>query len=546
MQNRLYIVICWFLVTGCATIVAPSGGPKDMMPPQIIKAEPANYSANFQAEEIEITFNEYVALKDLFNNMIVSPPMEPKPEIFVRGKSILIKIEAELAANTTYNINFGNALIDITEGNSRKNFQYVFSTGTYIDSLSIAGSVIKALDRKPEEEVLVMLYECNPEEVCDSLPYNSKPQYFTRTGKGGSFVIHNIKKSTFKLFALRDENRNYLYDLPNERIAFHDEEIDPADSLNYELLMFEEANPKQNLLKAWSAGVGKLKFAFKQPAGEVRISPINFSAKKSWEIIDYSKNRDTITYWNSFGVDSLLLIIEDEKFNYTDTVKLGLKQEDETRSLSISSDHKDGASLNIDKKITLTCSHPVSVYDLKMVKILEQVDSATFKSIEASVSFDDPALRKIIIAYAWKADGSYRLEIPKAAFTDIFQLQNDTFNLDFNIPEETYYGNAKLDLVVPHIRHTYIIQLINPFDRVVHESLITPKDKLREGLKRLAYNHLVPGKYKIKVIYDFNNNLQWDTGDYLGSQLPERVVFYPEPIVIRSNWDMVLEWDLKE
>ena len=181
-----------------------------------------------------------------------------------------------------------------------------------------------------------------------------------------------------------------------------------------------------------------------------------------------------------------------------------------------------------------------------MVKILEQVDSATFKSIEASVSFDDPALRKIIIAYAWKADGSYRLEIPKAAFTDIFQLQNDTFNLDFNIPEETYYGNAKLDLVVPHIRHTYIIQLINPFDRVVHESLITPKDKLREGLKRLAYNHLVPGKYKIKVIYDFNNNLQWDTGDYLGSQLPERVVFYPEPIVIRSNWDMVLEWDLKE
>ena len=478
--------------------------------------------------------------------MVISPPLDPKPEVFVRGKSILIKIEADLELNTTYNLNFGNALVDITEGNPRVNFQYVFSTGSYIDSLSVSGAVFNALDRTAEKEVLVMLYECTSGIDCDSLPYKSKPRYFTRTVKGGSFVINNIKQSQFKLFVLQDENRNYLYDLPNERIAFYDQQIDPTDSINYELLMFDEANPKQNLLKAWSAGIGKLKFAFNQPAGEVSISPINFSAKKSWEIIDYSKNRDTITYWNSFGVDSLLMIIEDEKFNYIDTVKLGLKKEDKTRSLSISSSHKDGASLNIEDKIILTFSHPVSVYDLKKVKILEKKDSATFEGVDASVSFDDPALRRMLIDYTWKADGSYRLEIPKAAFTDIFQLENDTFNLDFNIPEEIYYGNTKLDLVVPHIRHTYIIQFINSQDKVVHESLITPKDKLREGYKRLTYNYLVPGKYKIKVIYDSNNNRQWDTGDYMDNKLPERVVFYPEPIIIRSNWDMVLEWDLKE
>jgi len=546
MKTGFHIIIYWFLLTGCATIVSPSGGPKDLKPPQMVSANPENFSINFQADEIEIIFDEYVTTKDLFNNMIVSPPLDPKPEVIVRGKSVLIKNEAELAPNTTYNFHFGNALIDITEGNANVNFQYVFSTGEYIDSLSISGTIVNALDLKAEKEVLVMLYECIPGIACDSLPYKTKPRYFTRTEKEGSFIINNIKKSTFKLFALRDENRNYIYDLPNEKIAFYDKEIRPLDSINYKLLLFEETNPKQHLLKAWSAGFGKLKFAFKQQVGELQISPINISSKKSWEIIEYSKNRDTIIYWNSFGVDSILLQISDPKFNYKDTIKLGVKKEKAAQSLLISSGIKIGGILDIGDKINLMFSYPVAIHSLEKVRILEQIDSTIFKPVDASVSFDDPALRRMTVNYQWKSDVSYRLEIPEFAFTDIFQQKNDSFVLDFNVPEEEYYGNVKLNLVVPHIRHTYIIHLINSLNKVVHKSFIIPKDILREGQKRLTYDHLIPGKYKVKVIYDINNNGKWDTGDYLTNRLPESIIFYPEPITIRSNWDMVLEWDIIE
>ncbi len=217
LQNAIFFfIILW--ISACAKIVAPTGGPKDEEPPKIVSSSPQNYSTNFSDDQINITFNEFIQLKDLTQNLIVSPPLEEKPDVTVKGKTLNIQFPSELKDSTTYNIYFGNSVQDYNEGNPIENFQYVLSTGDYIDSLSIEGKVLNAFNLLPEEDVHVMLYS----DFADSVPMKNIPEYISKTDKEGFFRINNIRNEEFKLFSLRDENRNYLYDLDSEGIAFSD------------------------------------------------------------------------------------------------------------------------------------------------------------------------------------------------------------------------------------------------------------------------------------------------------------------------------------
>jgi hypothetical protein len=219
--NDLFKAVLIFFILGiaaCARIVAPTGGPKDEIPPRIVSSEPPNFSTNFTDQKIEIKFDEFIQLKEINQNLIVSPPMEEKPEVTVKGKTLQIEFFAELRDSTTYNIYMGNSVRDYNEGNPIENFQYVLSTGEYIDSMSVEGKVLNAFDLVPEEDVLVMLYS----DLSDSIPMQNIPEYISKTDAEGSFRINNIRNERFKLFALRDANKNFLYDLPNEEIAFTD------------------------------------------------------------------------------------------------------------------------------------------------------------------------------------------------------------------------------------------------------------------------------------------------------------------------------------
>lgn len=207
-----------FILSRCAKMVAPTGGPKDEEHPLIVKAEPPFNSVNFDQKKINITFNEFIQLKDLNSNLVVSPPMEEKPDVTIKGKTLEIELISELQDSTTYNLYFGNSVQDFNEGNPIENFEYVFSTGEYIDSLSIKGQVINSYNLLPEEGVFVMLYK----DYEDSVPLKQLPIHVSKTNKDGFFQINNISNNTFKLFCLRDANKNYLFDLPNEDIAFID------------------------------------------------------------------------------------------------------------------------------------------------------------------------------------------------------------------------------------------------------------------------------------------------------------------------------------
>jgi uncharacterized protein (DUF2141 family) len=222
------------IISSCAQQGSLTGGPKDEKPPEIISSIPENYSTQFRAETIEITFNEYFALKDIAKQLVVSPPMAKKPEFKIKGKTLEITFEDSLQPDRTYAINFGDALIDLNESNPIKNFQYVFSTGDKIDSLQAGGRVLDALDGKPVDNILVMLYS----GTADTLPLKTIPLYICRTNKEGKFTLRNLASGSYKIFALKDANTNYLFDQPAESVAFQDSLITPwvianplADSL---------------------------------------------------------------------------------------------------------------------------------------------------------------------------------------------------------------------------------------------------------------------------------------------------------------------------
>ncbi len=212
-----------FCLLSCAQQGSLTGGPKDEKPPEILASDPPNYSIHFAAPVVKILFNEYFVLKEIQKQLVISPPMAKKPEFKIRGKELEILFKDSLLPDRTYAINFGEAIADLNEGNAIKNFQYVFSTGSTIDSLEVSGKVVMALDGKPAEDVTVMLYAGSS----DTLPLKSMPLYIARTTKEGKFTLKNVAGGAYQIFALKDGNTNYRYDMPTESIAFQDSLIRP-------------------------------------------------------------------------------------------------------------------------------------------------------------------------------------------------------------------------------------------------------------------------------------------------------------------------------
>jgi len=218
------------LIVSCAQQGSLTGGEKDTNPPEVVKSEPPNFSTRFTAEKITMTFNEYFDLKNINQKLVVSPPMDHKPEFKMRGKELEITLKDSLQPNRTYALNMGDALVDLNESNAIKNFQYVFSTGDQLDSLQITGKVVLVPDGKPADDVLVMLYNGSNDSIgsIDSLPLKEIPLYLSRTDKEGRFTLRNLASGGYRIFALKDANNNMLFDQPTESVAYLDSLIRPG------------------------------------------------------------------------------------------------------------------------------------------------------------------------------------------------------------------------------------------------------------------------------------------------------------------------------
>ncbi len=550
----------------CANIVPPTGGPRDTIPPEIVESDPENFSTNVTSPVIELTFDKFVQLQNIHQQLIISPPQKEEPEFSIRGKTVTIEFQTDLLPNTTYMMNFGEGIVDLNEGNVLEENEFVFSTGDEIDSLYYEGVVLNAFDSKPADDVVVMLYD----NLNDSIPYKEMPLYAARTDEEGRFRVNNLRADTFKVFALKDERGNYLYDSKGEEaIAFRDELLKPvykspadADTAAVEednsrvpsypqddtLYLFREETGSQSVDRTERDIRGKLLFRFSKPLEkEWSIEPLNFSPPDDWKIKEVTQNKDSVIYWiTDSGVretDSLQFKAEywatgpsDSLQRLTDTVDMNFRArraEEEPGELGIDPGVRDGGILELNRDLSLTFDTPIADYEEDKIRLYR--DNDTLLPVEHEIQQDSVFLRKYLFVAGWEPDKEYKLEAEPGAFTDIFGRSNDSLAVNFETREQDYYGSIILNM--EGVKDQLIIQLVDEQENIVGEKIVK-----EEG--ELVFEYLSPQSYRIKAIIDRNRNEEWDTGIYLEGVQPEIGVYYPEPVNVRSNWDIEMEWQI--
>jgi len=531
--NYLFLVPVTLLLFSCATQQAPGGGPKDTIPPKIIHALPEGYHTNFNSKNIAITFDEYFQVKNINEQLVISPPLKSIPEIKIKNKTLFIHFEDTLRENKTYTFNFGNAISDATENNVFENFQYVFSTGAVVDTEIISGKVLNSFNLEPVKGVLVMLYESQK----DSLPYLEKPSYFSKTKENGTFTIRNIARGSYKLFALKEANNNYLFDSRDESIAFSDTVISTeSDSLIVKL--FNEALP-QRLIRSYPEEPGKVVLIFQQPVESFEYRLI--SSDPGIFATEYSSSRDTISIWyKNTSTDTVSLHITNPFLIKGDTLTLRLISL--TRMLESKTQRSRGEfklnvstnlspAFNLNDSIWISFSHPIAKAETEKIVLYE--DSSI--KLNYSWQITDSLKRKMMLTPQWKENKNYRLEIPPGVFTDTFGLKNDTININFHTRQLNEYGVLKINIKTPSDIPQLILQLMDEKENVFRQSVLQ-KDTT------LNYEYLNPGMYRLKIIVDENQNGKWDTGNYMKNIQPEKVFYNPTKVNVRANWDIETDW----
>lgn len=558
-----------FILTKCARPGTPAGGPKDEIPPEVVSEMPPNRTVFFNTTKATITFNEFIQLKDPSKEIFISPPMRTRPVFKAIGKKISIEFQEELKPNSTYTINFGSSIIDFTESNALVNYEYVFATGGYIDSLSIPGKVLNAFDHKPVESVIVMVYMDDNDTVSlDSLPYIVPPKSASKSTKDGLFRINNLSAGAYKIFALEDLNNNFIFDIPNERIAFLDtliiiepelpviDTIETADSTDaaalalqvltedtYTLYLFEEIDSTQKLLGKKLVGRSLLQYIFRMPADSVKISPVGFQPGiPDWYIKEFNMTKDTVNFWLKSGLPDTIRICINAGDSLVDTSRYviskevterpGRKKESVAASLNIISNAVAGA-FDLKKNFKLYFAKPIEDYEQGKIHLFTLTDT-----IIPTLLFQDTLKKEGEIDYNWKPEEFYHLMIEDSAFCDLSGAYNDSTSFKFKVRAYEDYGILLMNVNLPEIPGQYIIQLMSDKETVLRQQLVP-----HTGLVRFDY--LMPGNYKLKAIFDTNSNGKWDTGKYRYYSLPERVEYYTPGVSIRANWDLQEEWRIE-
>lgn len=514
------IFFFWLIVllVSCAQVVAPTGGPKDVSPPVILKQSPESNSLNFTANGFTLSFDEYVQLRNLKDELIVSPPLKYAIDTRIKGKNLEVEWEDTLKENTTYLFNFGSSLVDVAEANPIVDYKYVFSTGAEIDTAYLEGKVIDAFEKSPVKGALVQLYA----DYSDSIPLKEVPTYLARTNASGAYRIDNIKIGRYKAFVLEDANKNYLFDRPDEKIAFSNDLITISDSVNrLDFRAFQEDFEKQYVDKTIEEEA-KSTLLFNRSYDSLQITGIGFDISNNTNWIEYLPNSDTAIIWWNKDLDTTLQIEVFDYKNLRDTlsIKVGMLK-------SKLKSKWDRRQAYFESPI-IEWNRPISNIDTNKILLLNK-DSLP-QAFQIQLAYK-PNLLKVLANF--QEDSSYQLILLPEAITDLYGQQNDSTVIDFKFDNERDYGSLSIQ-VEDSLIGAKLLQLY------------LGKDKLIREVKLLAnsytFEHLKAGDYSMKLIYDQNNNGAWDTGNYLEGIQAERVVLFKESITIRSNWDKELKW----
>ena len=576
------------LLHACANIAAPTGGLYDIDPPEVVKANPDFNSLNNSKSKIEIIFDENVKIEKPMDKVIIAPPQQKFPVIKAQGRKVIVELEDELFPNTTYTIDFTDAIVDNNEGNALENFSYSFSTGDHIDTLAVSGTVLKAENLEPAQGIYVGVHSNLNDTAFTKLPF----ERISRTDSRGKFTIKGIAEGEYKVYALNDLNRSYSYDNPQEEIAFLDSIFIPSselairndtvfiDSVTIDTIhkvQYTRFTPDDILLRSFESGFErqylqkhernlphKLEIFFAAPteaANFTLLQPVPTSDK--WYVRESSVSNDTLSIWITdsliYKADTVKLqvdylrtdtlnnhVLNTDTLNFTlrgrrareskpDKKEDGEEEEIKTKHLNIKDNIQ--SSHEIYNSLFIEFEQPLANFDSTKLQLQHEVDSI-FNPIEYTLLSDSLNPRTYRIKHKWLPGEKYKLLIDSASFISEYGLHNNTLEKVFTVKKLEQYGNLMFIISGLPKGKTAYVELLDAQDKPFRKTRVKDNEAL--------FMDLNPGKLYARLFIDENEDGEWTSGDYDLKRLPEIVYYNPKWYEIRAFTNHEESWDLNE
>ena len=596
LQYWLFAISFLLLAVGCARMGSPDGGWYDDDPPRVIGCSPEDKATNVTSKKITIYFDEFIKLADATQNVIVSPPQLEMPEIKTQGKKIIVQLMDTLKPNTTYTVDFSDAISDNNEGNPLGNYTYTFSTGENIDTFEVAGYVLSADKLDPVQGISVGLYD----DLSDSA-FRTKPMLrISRTDEQGHFVIKGVAPGEYRVYALQDADGDFKFTQSSEMIAFSHQTYTPScapdirqdtiwrDSLHIDnllrvpythfypddvvMLAFQEVQTTRNLLKIERLEPNRFTMFFTY--GDERlpvIKGLNFDSDSAF-VIETSAKKDTITYWlrdtTLVNQDTLRMDLTYMMTEQTDSalevlaktpyekrqkqlkkeIEEWQKQQEKLKKAeepydsiypikALEPKYNVQSSMDPTGTIIIEMPTPLASLDTAAIHLYSQIDTLWYRA-PFEFSRKDSTLRYYEIRADWQPEREYSLEIDSAAFVDIYGLVSNEFRQGIKVKSLDEYSTLVMQL--SGIKDSNIVvQLLDKSENVVQQVKA-------EADGSAAFFYINPAVYYVRAFIDRNGNNLWDTGKYDEDLQPEDVYYYSRSIECKAKWDSTLQWNLTE
>jgi uncharacterized protein (DUF2141 family) len=571
----MIIAAIFSVIFSCARQAAPTGGLRDVSPPRITRSVPANGSLNYKGKSIVITFNEYIVLDKLTEKFMISPPIKKKPNIVLRGKNLNIEFLEELKDSTTYTLYFQDAIRDLNEGNPIPDFQFVFSTGNVLDSLSVTGNVYNSSNLEATETTLILMHR----QLADSAPVKLLPDYITLADINGGFRINNIKGGTYRLYALQDKNNNKKYDLPDEGFAFMDNTVEinqiknylpivivkdtikiapvlkktpevPIIDGEYKLFLFKAPNKNHYLTSSGRKTSNLLTYTLSLPPDSVKFEFDIPDAVKNSYFVEKNLSGDTINVWLT---DSLLFSKQQINtiigFPFTDSTGVTKLKTDtipmrfiatratkakEAMSKYTFATNISGNSIWPGQQIIFTSQTPFRTPDTTKIRLYES-GKTRMSVIPYIIIKDSLNSGRCFLKAKFKEGSTYQFIADAGSFGNIFGDVADSTGTKFSVRETDSFG--QLTMNITNAKGDIIIQLLD-----TKENRISQKQIKKNGI--VEFSLLEKGNYRVRAIYDINGDGKWTTGDYTTKQQPEPVSYFKSEVEIKINFQIEEDWDV--
>jgi len=593
------LLMLMIVVYSCASMGNPDGGPYDEEPPKFVRSTPKPFAINSKEKKVTIEFDEFIKLEKAAEKVVVSPPQLEQPEIKASGRKVVVGLVDSLRPNTTYTIDFADAIVDNNEGNPLGNYAFTFSTGTTIDTMEVSGTVLSASDLEPVKNIQVGLHS----DLSDSAFMKKPFDRVSRTDSRGHFSIRGIAPGKYRIYALMDGNQNYLFDSKTEMIAFSDSIIIPAmedamrqdtiwkDSLTIDtiksvgyirflpddiiLRAFKEENDRQYLTRSERDKENHFVLTFSARADTLpTLKGLNFDERDAF-IIEKTDRNDSICYWIKdsliYQMDTLEIQMDylatdtlDRLVPQTDTLflankltraereKLEAKAAEEKEKERKKKEKKGEkiepeptkfltwnvdapSAFDLDRNVYLSFDEPVASIDTAAIHMEIKKDSL-WEEIPFLFVSDSVLPRKYEILAEWEPEKEYQLSIDSMAFKGVYGLHTNKVKQTMKVKKLDEYGTILLNITGAD--STAVVELLDGSGKVLRQQRITPQNTA-------DFYYLNPGtKFYIRLFNDRNGNGVWDTGKYSEHLQPEEVYYFPKVWEMKANFDFEENWNI--